>query len=125
MPGEPSTDVTRLLRAWGEGDQAALDQLTPVIYGELRRRAHGYMKNERPGQTLQTTALANEAWLRLVNVAAVDWKDRAHFFAIAANMMRRILVDGARSRGREKRGGWAERVDQTRFRISPGGAIPS
>jgi RNA polymerase sigma factor (TIGR02999 family) len=111
MPGEPSADVTRLLRAWGRGDEAALDQLTPVIYAELRRRAHSYMKNERPGHTLQTTALANEAWMRLVNVAAVDWKDRAHFFAIAANVMRRILVDGARARGRGKRGGSAQRVD--------------
>jgi len=111
MPGEPSADVTRLLRAWGAGDEAALDQLTPVIYAELRRRAHSYMKNERPGHTLQTTALANEAWMRLVNVAAVDWKDRAHFFAIAANVMRRILVDGARARGRGKRGGSAQRVD--------------
>jgi len=104
-------DVTRLLRAWGEGNQAALDELTSAIYAELRRRARSYMKNERPGNTLQTTALANEAWLRLVNVAAVDWKDRAHFFAIAANVMRRILVDRARARGREKRGGAAQRVD--------------
>jgi len=111
MPGEPSADVTRLLRAWGRGDQAALDQLTPVIYAELRRRAHSYMKNERPDHTLQTTALANEAWLRMVNVSVVNWKDRAHFFAIAATMMRRILVDAARTRGREKRGGSAQRVD--------------
>jgi RNA polymerase sigma factor (TIGR02999 family) len=111
MQGEPPVDVTRLLRAWGAGDQAALDQLTPVIYAELRRRAHSYMKNERPDHTLQTTALANEAWLRLVNVSTVDWKDRAHFFAIAAHMMRRILVDAARTRRREKRGGSAQRID--------------
>lgn len=111
MQGELSEDVTRLLRAWGKGDQAALDQLTPVIYAELRRRAHSYMKNERPNHTLQTTALANEAWLRMVNVSVVNWKDRAHFFAIAATMMRRILVDAARTRGREKRGGSAQRVD--------------
>jgi RNA polymerase sigma-70 factor (ECF subfamily) len=111
MQGEPSVDVTSLLRAWGRGDPAALDELTPVIYEELRRRAHSYMKNERGDHTLQTTALANEAWLRLVNVSVVDWKDRAHFFAIAANMMRRILVDAARARGREKRGGSAQRVD--------------
>jgi RNA polymerase sigma-70 factor (ECF subfamily) len=111
MQDEPSVDVTRLLRAWAGGDPGALDQLTPVIYAELRRRAHSYMKNERPGHTLQTTALANEAWLRLVNVSAVDWRDRAHFFAIAAQMMRRILVDGARNRGRDKRGGSAQRVD--------------
>src|SRR3984957_3961936 len=109
MQGEPSMDVTHLLRAWGEGDQAALDQLTPAIYAELRRRAHNYMKNERPGHTLQATALANEAWLRLVNVAAADWKDRAHFFATAADVMRRILVDRARARGRTKRGGSAQR----------------
>ena len=111
MPGGPSVDVTRLLRAWGQGDPAALDQLTPVIYAELRRRAHSYMKNERRHHTLQTTALANEAWMRLVDVAVVDWKDRAHFFAIAANMMRRILVDAARARARGKRGGSAQRVD--------------
>jgi RNA polymerase sigma factor (TIGR02999 family) len=111
MSSEPSADVTRLLRAWARGDVAALDQLTPLIYAELRRRAHGYMKNEPRDHTLQTTALANEAWLRLVSVSAVDWKDRAHFFAIAAHMMRRILVDAARARGREKRGGSAQRID--------------
>ena len=111
MQGEPFVDVTRLLQAWGAGDVAALGQLTPLIYVELRRRAHGYMKNEAVGHTLQTTGLANEAWLRLVNVSTVDWKDRAHFFAIAAQMMRRILVDAARARTREKRGGSAQRVD--------------
>ena len=125
MQGESSMDVTGLLRAWGGGDQAALEQLTPAIYAELRRRAHSYMKNERPGHTLQTTALANEAWLRLVNVAAADWKDRAHFFAIAANMMRRILVDSARARGREKRGARLNGSTWTRFRICPAGATPS
>jgi len=111
MPGKDSVEVTRLLREWGAGNPAALEQLTPVIYAELRRRAHSYMKNERPGHTLQTTALAHEAWLRLADVSIADWKDRAHFFAIAAQMMRRILVDGARARHREKRGGSAERVD--------------
>jgi RNA polymerase sigma factor (TIGR02999 family) len=95
----------------GGGDRAALDQLTPLIYGDLRRRAHKYIKNERPGHTLQSMALANEAWMRLVNVSAVDWKDRAHFFAIAANVMRRILVDGARARRRDKRGGADRLVD--------------
>jgi RNA polymerase sigma-70 factor, ECF subfamily len=108
---EPSVDVTRLLRAWGAGDATALDQLTPVIYAELHRRAHIYMKNEPRGHTLQTSALANEAWLRLVNVSSMDWKDRAHFFAIAAHMMRRILVDAARARRREKRGGASQRID--------------
>ena len=107
-------DVTSLLRAWRQGDRAALDQLTPVIYDELRRRAHNYMKNERPGRTLQTTALAHEAWMRLVNVPVAGWKDRAHFFAIAAQVMRHILVDGARSRQREKRGGSSQRVDLDR-----------
>ena len=111
MPGDPSVDVTRLLRAWGQGDPVALDQLTPVIYAELRRRAHTYMKNERRDGTLQTTALANEAWMRLVDVTLVDWKDRAHFFAIAAKMMRRILVDAARARRRRKRAGSAQRID--------------
>lgn len=111
MQGEPSADVTRLLRAWAGGDPGALDRLTPVIYAELRRQAHSYMKNEPRDHTLQTTALANEAWLRLVNISAVDWKDRAHFFAIAAQMMRRILVDAARARGRDKRGGSAQRID--------------
>jgi RNA polymerase sigma factor (TIGR02999 family) len=106
-----ASDITGLLRAWAEGDRAALDKLTPVIYAELRRRAHNYMKNERPGRTLQTTALAHEAWMRLVNLSATGWKDRAHFFAIAAQVMRHILVDGARARQREKRAGAAQRVD--------------
>jgi RNA polymerase sigma-70 factor (ECF subfamily) len=104
-------EVTALLRQWAAGDALALDRLTPLVYAELRRRAHNYMKNERPGHTLQTTALANEAWIRLVDVSSVDWKDRAHFFAIAAQMMRRILVDRARARQRDKRGGLAARVD--------------
>jgi RNA polymerase sigma factor (TIGR02999 family) len=111
MEAEPSVEITRLLQAWGNGDRAALDQLTPVIYSELRRRAHNYMKNEGPGRTLQTTALVHEAWVRLVNAPASSWKDRAHFFAIAAQVMRHILVDGARSRQREKRGGSSQRVD--------------
>jgi RNA polymerase sigma factor (TIGR02999 family) len=111
MSGEEYVNITRLLRAWAEGNHAALEQLTPVIYTELRRRAHNYMKNERPGHTLQATALAHEAWLRVADISTADWKDRAHFFAIAAQMMRRILVDGSRARHREKRGGHAERVD--------------
>src|SRR5215471_13954790 len=104
---QESVDVTRLLREWAAGNPAALDQLTPLIYAELRRRAHNYMKNERPGHTLQTTALVHEAWLRLADVSQVDWKDRAHFFAVAAQMMRRVLVDQARARGRDKTGGEA------------------
>jgi len=111
MPANESAEVTRLLRAWAEGDASALERLTPLVYAELRRRAHNYLRNERKGHTLQTTALANEAWLRLVDLTRVDWKDRAHFFAVAAQLMRHILVDGARSRLREKRGGAAIRVD--------------
>src|SRR5262249_41038976 len=119
---QPGPDITRLLRAWSSGDRAALDQLTPVIYAELRRRAHGYIKDERPGRTLQTTALAHEAWMHLVSASsAADWKDRAHFFAVAAQVMRHILVDGARARQRQKRGGSAQRVDLDRIaEFSPG-----
>ena len=92
-----------------------------MIYAELRRRAHNYMKNERDGHTLQTTALAHEAWLKLINVPATDWKDRAHFFAVAAQVMRHILVDGARTRQREKRGGSSQRMDLDRIaEFSPG-----
>jgi RNA polymerase sigma-70 factor, ECF subfamily len=111
MENESPAEVTALLRQWAAGDPLALDRLTPLIYAELHRRAHNYMKNERPGHTLQTTALANEAWIRLVDVSSVDWKDRAHFFAIAAQMMRRILVDRARARYRDKRGGVTSRID--------------
>jgi RNA polymerase sigma factor (TIGR02999 family) len=96
--------VTGLLQAWRAGDQAALDQLIPVVYEELHRLAQGYMRGERPDHTLQATALVNEAYLRLVH-AEVDWKDRAHFFAVAATTMRRILVDHARAQGRKKRAG--------------------
>ncbi len=98
-------EVTGLLRAWGSGDRAALDRLTPLIYDELRRSARRYMRRERAGNTLQTTALVNEAYLRLVDVAGVDWKDRIHFLAVASQMMRRILVDAARARAADKRGG--------------------
>src|SRR5713226_10264302 len=98
-------EITRLLRAWGGGDQAALDQLAPLVYGELRRVSRRYMRRERAGHTLQTTALVNEVYLRLVNVAGVDWKDRAHFFAVSAQMMRRILVDSARARASARRKG--------------------
>ena len=96
--------VTLLLRAWSGGDQTALEALIPLIYRELRERAHRYMGRERPGHTLQTTALINEAYLRLVG-SPVAWESRNHFFAIAARMMRRILVDHARTRRSLKRGG--------------------
>ena len=104
-------EVTILLKAWSAGDGAALDRLAPVIYDELRRIARRYMRNERAGNTLQTTALVNEVYLRLVDVKNVDWQHRAQFFAISAKMMRRILVDAARARGCGKRGGGAERVN--------------
>jgi RNA polymerase sigma-70 factor (ECF subfamily) len=99
-----SQEVTRLLRAWSRGDEAALEALIPLIYRELRQRAHRYMRRERPGHTLQTTALINEAYLRLAG-SAIPWESRNQFFAIAARMMRRILVDHARTRRSLKRGG--------------------
>jgi RNA polymerase sigma factor (TIGR02999 family) len=106
-----SAEVTALLKAWSTGDRAASDRLASVVYQELRRMARRYMKNERPGNTLQTTALVNEVYLRLVDVKNVDWQHRAQFFAISAQMMRRVLVDAARARGSRKRGGGAIKVN--------------
>ena len=106
-----SAEVTVLLKAWSSGDQAALDRLASVVYKELRRIARRYMKNERPGNTLQTTGLVHEVYLRLVDVKHVDWQHRAQFFAISAQMMRRVLVDAARARGSNKRGGGAVKVN--------------
>ena len=100
-----SIEVTKLLRAWGQGDEDALGRLIPLVQQELHRLAHCYMSREKPNHTLQTTALVNEVYLRLVDIAQVSWHDRAHFFAIAARMMRRILTDFARSRNYQKRGG--------------------
>ncbi len=105
-----SQDVTQLLVAWGNGDQAARDQLMPLVYEELHRLAHHYMRRERPSNTLQTSGLVNEAFLKLVDQRDVHWQNRAHFFGIAAQMMRRILVDYARNRRYAKRGGNAPRV---------------
>ena len=102
--------VTALLRAWGDGDEAALDQLMPLVESELRRLARTYMARERPGHTLQTTALVNEAFIRLVDAHGTRWQDRSHFFGIAARLMRRVLVDHARARGFQKRGGGAHGV---------------
>jgi len=102
--------VTRLLLAWSQGEQAALEKLAPLVYAELRRIAHRYMNRERRGHTLQTTELVNEAYLRLIDASQVRWQDRAHFFAISAQLMRRILVDFARSRNYLKRGGGAKRT---------------
>jgi RNA polymerase sigma factor (TIGR02999 family) len=97
--------VTRLLVAWRGGDAAALDRLLPFVYAELRRVAHRYMRDERPNHPLQTTALVHEAYLRLIDVTRVDWESRNHFFAVSATMMRRILVEAARRRQADKRGG--------------------
>src|SRR5215470_17859328 len=98
-------EVTQLLVEWSQGDKAALDQLIPLVYDELRRLARGYMRREKEGHTLQTSALMHEAYLRLVGQKNVQWQNRAHFFGVAAQLMRRILVDHARSRARAKRGG--------------------
>jgi RNA polymerase sigma factor (TIGR02999 family) len=110
-PAAHSTDqVSQLLLDWGDGNQAALDNLITIVYDELRRLAHHFMIRERLGHTLQTTALVDEAYLRLVDQKHTQWKNRAQFFAIAAQLMRRILVDHARSHGRAKRGGGAHHV---------------
>jgi len=104
----PSThEVTRLLKAWTTGDEQALEKLTPLVYEELHRRAHHYMAGQRDGHILQTTALVNEVYVRLVDCEQMNWQDRAHFLAMSARLMRRILVDFARSRGYQKRGGGA------------------
>src|SRR5262244_1466996 len=107
MDSSSPNNVTQLLLAWSNGDQAARDQLMSAVYDELHRLARSYMKRESPGHTLQTSALLNEAFLRLVDQKNVHWQNRAHFFGLAAQMMRRILVDHARSRNYEKRGGGA------------------
>ena len=104
-------ELTQLLIEWSNGDKAALDKLMPLVHAELRRLAHRYMSRERPGHTLQTTALVNEAYVRLVNRKDVHWQNRAHFFAIAAELMRSILVDHARSHAYAKRGGGAQKIE--------------
>src|SRR5687767_1491163 len=100
--------VSRLLAAWASGDPAAREQLVPIVYQELRRLAHHHMRRERAGHTLQTTALVNEVYLRLAGIDGLQWQDRTHFFAMAATLMRRVLVDYARQRGRGKRGAGVE-----------------
>ena len=101
----PSHEVTKLLKDWSAGDQSALDKLMPLVYDELRRLAHQHMRREKPGHTLQTSALVNEAYVRLVDQREIQWEGRAHFFGIAARLMRQILVDRARRRNFAKRGG--------------------
>lgn len=106
----PPHEITQLLAEWSNGNQAALDKLYPLVYDELRRMAHRYMSRERKGHTLQTTAVINEAYLRLVEQRNVHWANRAHFFGIAAEIMRRILIDHARRYQYLKRGGGAQRI---------------
>src|SRR3989475_2854173 len=110
MAASTSHAVTELLLAWSEGEQTALDKLVPLVYAELRRIAHRYLNRERRGHTLQTAELVNEAYFRLIDASGVRWQDRAHFFAISAQLMRRILVDFARSRRYLKRGGGLQRT---------------
>ena len=111
MATPSASDITRLLGEWSDGDESALDELMPLVYQELRRIAGRYMRHESPGHTLQTSALINEAYLRLVDQRGVRWQNRAHFYGVAARLMRRILVDHARTRTRVKRGGGARQVD--------------
>src|ERR1700685_4489630 len=118
---ETGTNVTALLHAWRAGDQSALDRLIPVVHAELKRIARRYMARERQGHTLQPSALVNEAFLRLVDVHGVEWQDRAHFFALSAQMMRRILVKSAIARGASKRGGSARKISlEDAVIVSPG-----
>jgi len=109
-PSFPSHEITQLLAEWSDGNQGALDKLYPLVYNELRRLAHGYLRRERKGHTLQTTALINEAYLRLVDQKHVHWANRSHFFGISAQIMRRILIDHARRYDYAKRGGAAQRI---------------
>ena len=110
MSGPPTHGITQLLQAWGKGDEQSLEKLTPLVYQELHQAAHRYMARQAPDHTLQTTALVNEVYLRLVDVREVTWQNRAHFLAVCAKLMRRILIDFARSRGAGKRGGDAQAV---------------
>ena len=113
MPIADGIDITRLLKAWGRGDEQALEQLMPLVYAELRAQARRCMRHERSGVTLQSTALVHEVYLRLTKAQDVDWKDRVHFFALSAQIMRRVLVDAARARSAVKRGGGAVRVEHS------------
>jgi RNA polymerase sigma-70 factor (ECF subfamily) len=115
-----SADITELLLAWNEGDKQALNQLMPLVEEELHRLAHHYMAGERPGHLLQTTALVNEAYLRLIDSSRVRWQNRAHFFAVSAQLMRRILVDLARARKKLKRGG-----DAVQISLEDAGEVPT
>jgi RNA polymerase sigma-70 factor, ECF subfamily len=119
MPTPSPQNVTQLLQAWGQGEDSALERLVPLVHQELRRVARRYMFGERAGHTLQATALVNEAYLKLLGCQNVDWQNRAHFFAISAQLMRRILVDSARARGYQKRGAGAPKVTLDEALIGP------
>jgi RNA polymerase sigma factor (TIGR02999 family) len=118
----PPPDVTALLKAWGQGEEAALHELIPLVLGELRRIAGNCMRGERQGRTLQATALVNEAYMRLVDIDRVDWQNRVHFLSMAARVMRRVLVDVARERLADKRGGDAVKVTLDEALIPGSGA---
>ena len=120
MTSDSSHDLTLLLHDWYRGDQTALDKIIPRVYAELRRLAHIYMVRERPGHILQTTALINEAYLRLTQADKVEWQNRTHFFAVSASLMRRILVEFARARGSQKRSAESPKISiDESFMVSP------
>jgi RNA polymerase sigma factor (TIGR02999 family) len=117
MPTPSNPDVTALLLAWGQGDTGAFDRLVPVVHAELRRIAHRHMRHERGDHTLQATALVNEAFLKLIDARQIHYQDRAHFFALSSRLMRQVLVDWARARGYQKRGGGAANVTLDERRV--------
>jgi RNA polymerase sigma factor (TIGR02999 family) len=118
-PPPPAGEVTRLLQAWTQGDRGALESLIPLVYGDLHRMAERHLRGEKPGHTLQPTAIVNEAYMRLVGSEGGDWQNRAHFFAAAARSMRRILVDHARARNAKKRGGGTRTLLDTAVMVVP------
>ena len=122
---EKSQEISRILQQWSDGGKEASEKLMPLVYEELRRQASRYMRRERIGHTLQATALIHEAYLKLIDQRDVNWQNRAHFFGVAAQVMKRILVDYAKARHREKRGGEAENLplDEARFVISDGKSV--
>ena len=124
MSKSSSQELTHLLLSWRQGESEALNKLIPVIYEELRRMAHSYIRSERKGHTLQTTALVYEAYLRLLDCSRVNWQNRAHFLAVSAQLMRRILINYARSRGYQKRGGAMERISLQESQIVSEGRDP-
>ena len=118
--GDEATGITQLLEAWSQGRRDALDRLVPLLYEDLRRLAAGYMRHESPGHSLQPTALVHEAYVRLIDQRQVHWRNRAHFFGVAAGLMRRILVDHARTRRADKRGGGWDRVTLVEDQVAGG-----